>query len=356
MTVFYTLTIATVEYHNNETIEVGFDVPSNLQEQFAFKAGQYITLKTIINNTEVRRSYSLCSSPLHNKWHVAIKKVPNGVFSTYAYNNFKPGIQIEVLPPNGKFYTPLQASNTKHYIAFAAGSGITPIVSIITTTLQEEPNSKFTLVYGNKNSGSIIFKEALEALKNKYVQRFTLVHILSKEYTDAAINYGRIDATKCQHLFDKLLPKKADDYFICGPEQMIFTVKDFLQQQGIDKKHIHFELFGTDKKQTTVATNFVQTSNEAVSNITIIVDGRQLQFTLPYNSTNILDAALQQGADLPYACKGGVCCTCRAKVQQGAVQMAVNYALEEDEVAQGFVLTCQCTPTTKAVVINFDVK
>lgn len=355
MTVFYPLRISAIQRHNNNTIEVEFEVEQALQNVFAYQAGQYIVLKTSIQNQEVRRSYSLCSSPLQNKWCIAIKKVHNGLFSTYAFDNFKVGMVIDVLPPNGKFHIPLIATNKKNYVAIAAGSGITPILSILTSVLATEKNSSFTLIYGNKTSSSILFKDALEDLKNKYLHRLNIVHILSKEYTDAAINYGRIDAVKCAILLEKIAPKKVDNFFICGPEEMIITVKDFLQLKGIPEQQIHVELFGVvNKKIEAIVKNIGEEIVTEKSTITIIADGRKFDFLL--EKQNILDAALQNGADLPYACKGGVCCTCKAKLLEGEVKMAINYGLEQEEIQNGFILTCQSTPITKNVVVTFDVK
>ncbi len=336
-------------------VSIAFDIPAHLSAFFKYTQGQYITLKTQINGQEIRRSYSLFSTPLEQDFRVAIKKVDGGIFSTYANTALQVGDVLEVMAPNGKFFTSLQKNQSKKYIAIAAGSGITPILSIIKTTLLTEPNSNFTLVYGNKNRHSIIFKEQLEALKNKYVNRFNLIHILSKERTDATINFGRINAEKCNQLFNGLVSLTADDYFLCGPEEMIFSVQNFLFEKGIAKEKIHFELFGTSKKKNN-EPRVSEITNNPKSSITLKVDGRIIDFKLTYNSISILDAAMQEGADLPYACKGGVCCTCRAKLIEGKVDMEVNYALEEAELAQGFILTCQATPTTEKVVIDFDVK
>jgi ring-1,2-phenylacetyl-CoA epoxidase subunit PaaE len=352
---FHALTIKNVQQETNDCVSVAFSIPDNLKESFAFKQGQNITLKAMIDGEEVRRSYSLCSSPLGNEFRVAIKKVDGGKFSSFANTQLKVGDVLEVMPPVGKFYTELSSLNQKNYVAFAAGSGITPILSIIQTTLLTEPNSNFILVYGNKNHNSIIFKEALEGLKNKYLQRFQLIHILSRERTDADINFGRIDSNKLQQLNSLINYKTIDEFFICGPEEMIFCVKDFLTAQQIEQKKIHFELFAASTPKTKIATT-TTTDTTAKSKISVTVDGRSFDFDLPFNGINILDAALQQGADLPYACKGGVCCTCKAKLLEGQVKMDVHWGLEHEEIEQGFILTCQSHPTTEKVVIDFDVK
>ena len=263
------------------------------------------------------------------------------------------------MPPIGRFYTTLNAANKKNYIGFAAGSGITPLLSIIKTTLATEPNSAFTLIYGNKNRSSIIFFEELEGLKNKYINRFNLIHILSREKTDADLNFGRITKDKCNDLFTKLLDlKTADEFFICGPEEMIFSVKAFLESKNVAEKNIHFELFSTpgQKKKNEVRSTKYEEEGYA-STINMKLDGRSFEFSIPFNSdTTILDAAMQQGADVPYACKGGVCCTCKAKLLEGEVKMDVHWGLEQEEIEQGFILTCQAHPITTNVTVDFDVK
>jgi len=357
---FHKLTIKDIRNETVECVSISFHVPDELKEAFKFIHGQNITIRTNINNEEIRRSYSICSSPLENELRIAVKKIVGGKFSAYV-ETLKKNNELEVLPPTGKFYTQLNPSNKKKYIAFAAGSGITPIISIVKTTLAIEPNSSFTLIYGNKNRSSIIFKEELEAIKNKYMNRFALHHILSREKTDAPINNGRINAEKCDELNAKLIDiKNADEFFICGPEQMIFSVKDWLEKNEIDKKKIHFELFTVPGQQIAIQhspfTIHPKTFEGKTSEVTVKLDGITFNFDLLYNAETILDAALKQGADLPFACKGGVCSTCRAKLIEGKVEMEHNYALEPDELEKGFILTCQSHPRTEKVVIDFDVK
>ncbi len=355
---FHRLTIKEVKKETPECVSVVFDVPEGVKKDFQFHQGQSLTMRSVINNEEVRRTYSICSSPLDNEIRVAIKKVDGGLFSTFANNNLKKGDTLEVMEPVGKFYAPLDAANKKNYLAIAAGSGITPVLSIIKTTLQTEPSCNFTLVYGNKNRSSIIFFEELEALKNKFLQRFTFINILSRERTDATINFGRINLEKLQEL-EKLVDYPSfDEVFICGPEEMIFTARDFLLAKGMDKKKIHFELFTTPGQQQAVTkTNTAVQDSGPKSKITIKLDGRSFDFDLSLISdVTILDAALQQGADLPFACKGGVCCTCKAKLLEGEVSMDVHWGLEDEEVEQGYILTCQSHPKTEKVVVDFDVK
>ena len=352
---FEKLIIKEIKTETADCVSIAFNIPTQLKEKFNYTQGQNIAVRIFINNEEVRRSYSLCSSPLENDFRIAVKKVDDGLFSTYANTQLKAGDTLEVMPAVGKFFTPLQSSNKKNYVAFAAGSGITPILSIIKTTLQTEPESNFTLVYGNKNVASIIFKETIEALKNKYISRFNVVYILSKERTESELNFGRIDTQKCEILFKKLIAINAHEFFICGPEAMIFSVKEFLEKKGVEKNKIHFELFNTSN--TTAPTKHITVNtNTPASNITIKVDGRSFDFKIPFNTATILDAALQQGADLPYACKGGMCCTCKAKLLEGKVNMNVCYGLEEEEIKQGYILTCQSHPTTDKVVVDYDIK
>lgn len=353
---FHPLAVKEIKKETTDCVSVLFDVPENVKERFTFTQGQSLTLKTIINGEEVRRSYSICSSPLDNQLKVAIKKVEGGVFSTFANEQLKAGDIVEVMQPVGKFNTPLHPGNKKNYLAFAAGSGITPVLSLIKTTLQTEPLSSFTLIYSNRSRSSIIFFEELEGLKNKYINRFTLIHLLSREKTDTALHSGRITAEKLQALQRLVDYNHTDEFFICGPEEMIFCVKDFLENSGIDKKKIHFELFTTAGQKKVIHTQASAGSATGQSLITIKLDGRSIQFSVPFNSElSILDAALQQGADLPFACKGGMCCTCKAKLQQGEVAMDVHWGLEEEEVKNGYVLTCQAHPKTEQIVLDFDI-
>jgi len=357
---FHKLTVKDIRIETADCISIAFHVPEELNKDFRFVHGQNITVKVVIDNEEIRRSYSICSSPLENELRVAIKKLSDGKFSSYT-NSLQKNDLLEILPPTGNFYTELNPSNKKSYIAFAAGSGITPIISIIKTTLATEPQSNFTLIYGNKNRSSIIFKEELEAVKNRYMSRFVLHHILTREQTDSEINHGRITAEKCDELNNKLIDiNRIDDFFICGPEQMIFSVKDWLEKKGIDQEKIHFELFtvpGEKSKGHHSSFNIHKKNFEhKTSKITIKQDGISFDFDLLYDAEPILDAALKQGVDLPFSCKGGVCSTCRAKLIEGKVEMEHNYSLEPDELEKGFILTCQSHPRTEKIVIDFDIK
>jgi ring-1,2-phenylacetyl-CoA epoxidase subunit PaaE len=355
---FHRLTVKEIKKETPDCVSILFEVPAELKDDFRFSQGQSLTMRITINGEEVRRTYSICSSPIEKKLRVAVKKVKGGLFSNFANKTLKEGDTLEVMQPVGKFYTVLDPAQQKNYMAFAAGSGITPVLSLIKTTLATEPESNFTLVYGNKNRSSVIFFEELEGLKNKYIDRFTLIHILSREKTDAAINFGRIDAEKMKSL-EKLVDFAAtDEFFICGPEDMIFSVKGYLENKAIDKKKVHFELFTSPGQQKNTETGSQKTDNSGpAAKITLKIDGRSIDFDVPLSgNTTILDAALQQGADLPYACKGGMCCTCKAKLLEGEVMMDVHWGLEEEEVEKGFILTCQSHPKTEKVVVDFDVK
>ena len=353
-TQFYPIKVKKVIKETRDCISVSFDIPTEFAETFQYKEGQNITIKKNIGGEEIRRSYSICNAPYENELKVAIKKVEGGLFSTFANNELKPGDVLEIMPPLGKFNT---KNSTGNFLAIAAGSGITPIMSIIKQTLKTNIESSFTLVYGNQSRGSIIFFEEIEALKNKYMQRFTCINILSRERTDASLNNGRINEEKLIALKHLLHFQNFTEVFICGPEEMIFTSAAFLEKEGIAKNNIHFELFTSASSRKKTEIKKVEAADAGPkSNITIKLDGRSFDFKLGYDAENILDAALAQGADLPYACKGGVCCTCKAKLIEGKVKMDVNYALEEEEVEAGFILTCQSHPLTENVVVDFDIK
>ena len=357
---FHKLKVRDIRNETADCRSIAFDIPESLKEEFSFIQGQNITVKTMINNEEIRRSYSICSSPFDNELRIAVKKIHNGKFSSYV-DSLRQDSLLEILPPSGKFYTTLSPENKKNYLALAAGSGITPVISIIKATLETEKASSFTLIYGNKHRSSIIFKEELEAIKNRNMSRFALHHILSREKTDAEINYGRISADKCDQLNGGIMDiKKIDEFFICGPEKMIFETKEWLEKKGIDPKRIHFELFNVPDAAMTGAPGpadpGIQKREGEISKVTIKQDGISFNFDLAYDAGSILDAAIAQGVDLPFSCKGGVCSTCRAKLIVGKIDMAHNYALEPEELEKGFILTCQAHPRSRQVMVDFDIK
>lgn len=352
---FYPLKISEVRRETPDCVSIAFDVPDDLAGVFQYRQGQYLTLRTHIGQEEVRRSYSLCSSPLDRQWRVAIKKVAGGVFSTFSNEKFKKGDTLEVAPPDGRFFPAgLSLDAPGHYVLFAAGSGITPILSILKTVLRQSPESRVTLVYGNKNAASVIFREEIEGLKNLYLGRLRVVYILSRERVDTEWQRGRIDQQRLDQIFEKLPDLLAgDQYFVCGPDEMTACVRENLEKQGVPTSKIHFELFGTGNKSRQHQS--VAVSETVVAHAEIKLDG--ILFDVPiHEGQMVLDAALAAGADLPFACKGGVCCTCRAKLTEGAVEMEVNYALDPEEVEAGFILTCQSHPKTKTLKVDFDTK
>lgn len=354
---FHPLRIKNIKRETPDCVSIALEVPQPLDATFRFMEGQNITVRSTIGGEEIRRSYSICNAPHENELKIAVKKIAGGLFSGFANEALKPGDLVEVLPPTGKFNARLSNNQNGNYLAVAAGSGITPIISIIKHSLQKQPDSQFTLIYCNRDRNSIIFFEELEGLKNKYMERFSLINLLSREKIEPAIFYGRINKEKLAGL-EKIVPFSTfNEIYLCGPEEMIFTASDYFQQIGIKKENIHFELFTTPgQKQSSGQIQQSQHDSGPKSDITVKLDGRSIDFKLGTNSLSILDAALQQGADLPFACKGGVCATCRAKLLAGKVKMDVNYALEKEEIEQGFILTCQSHPVTEKVVVDFDVK
>jgi ring-1,2-phenylacetyl-CoA epoxidase subunit PaaE len=355
MTRFHTLSIKDIQRETKDCVSVAFDVPERLADEFVFQPGQYLVLKTIINGAEVRRSYSICSSPAEKELRVAIKQIEGGLFSTFANKQLEQGETLEVMPPAGNFGFEKNTEANGQYVAFAAGSGITPIMSIVKSTLEANPDSHFTLFYGNKNQQSVIFNEQLAFLKNQFLNRFSIYHILSKENPGSALFYGRIDEEKCLAYCDKLIdPKAIDAFFLCGPSGMIETVSKCLKNVGVDSEKIHFELFTTsDQKAAPTLPKTGDTKAFAVT-IDIRIDNDTFTVHSPSNDGTILDMANDTGLDLPFSCKGGVCCTCRAKLTEGEAVMDVNYALEDDEVDAGYILTCQARPKTQKVAVDFD--
>lgn len=357
---FYSLRIAEVNPETDEAVCVRFDVPEELADKFCFKQGQYLTLRTILDGQEVRRSYSVCSGMDDGVLEVAIKKMPGGVFSTYANEELAASDTIEVMPPRGTFYTELDPKQKKNYMCVAAGSGITPVLSIIKTVLATEPDSRVTLIYGNRRSSTIMFKERLGFIKNRYMDRFNWINVLSREEQDAEVLHGRINNRKGGELQQKHLIDigTTDEFFLCGPESMISEVSRGLRAEGIDESRIHYELFysSAEDAQAVIEKHHARVMQYAgqVSEVIVRADGRSISFELSADGENILDGALSHGADLPFSCKGGVCATCKATLVEGEVDMDLNHALSEKEVAAGMILTCQAHPVSEKVVVDFD--
>lgn len=355
MSKFHPLTVSAVRNETRDTIAVTFSVPPELAESFRYQQGQHLTLRAQINDEDVRRSYSICSSVQDDLLRVAIKRTTGGLFSTWANDTLKPGTVIEVMPPMGHFNVALAADNVRNYVAFAAGSGITPILSIIKTTLLAEPNSRFTLFYGNRASSSVIFKEELTDLKDIYMGRLQLAYVMSREQQDIDLFNGRITKEKTEQLLRHWIRvEDIDTAFICGPEDMMLGVSAALQEAGMPKHDIKIELFAASipKHQHKPRPQSAEAPHE--TEVTVIMDGNHTTFAMDKDKESILDAGLRAGIDMRYSCKGGVCSTCRCKLVDGKVDMDVNYALEDYEIARGFILSCQSFPVTDKVVVDFD--
>ena len=357
MAKFHKIKVAEIYKETDDCSVITFDIPSNLSEEFKYRQGQHLTLKSDIDGEDTRRSYSLCSSPVDNKWQVAVKLIPGGKFSTYVNGDLKAGDTIELMPPSGAFGVEIQPEKSKNYLFFSAGSGITPILSMIKTHLVMEPNATCKLFYVNRTAKSIIFKEELEQLRNTYFGRLEIYYFLTKEKRDIELFNGRFDEDNMKVLTSTFIDiPDTSEVFLCGPEEMVNFVSDYLVNAGLPKELIHFELFvsGLSEEDKQRVEKLSQQNVEGIE-ITIVDAGKEFQFTMTKDYDNILDAALGAGADLPFACKGGVCSTCKCQVLEGSVEMKVNYALEEDDLAQGFVLSCQSVPTSDKVKVDFDV-
>jgi ring-1,2-phenylacetyl-CoA epoxidase subunit PaaE len=354
---FYNIKIANIYKETEDTSVITFAIPKELHESFKFRQGQHLTLKADINGEDVRRSYSLCSNPADNIWQVAVKQIPGGKFSTFINEKLKTGDELEIMAPSGTFGVPVKPETSKNYLFFAAGSGITPVLSMIKAHLGQEPNATCKLFYVNKTAKSIIFKEELEQLRNKYFGRLEIYYFLTKERRDIELFNGRFDDEKMKVLTKTFIDiPDTSEVFLCGPEKMVNYVSEYLINAGLPKELVHFELFVTGLSEEDIkrAERLAQQNVEGIE-VTIVDGGKEFLFTMTKEYDNILDAALGAGADLPFACKGGVCSTCKCRVIEGAVEMKINYALDDKEVAQQLVLSCQAVPTTEKVVVDFDV-
>lgn len=354
---FHTLKVREIRRETAACVSVSFEMPEALREAYRYEAGQHLTLRQDFDGEDVRRSYSICTAPSENDLRVAVKELDGGRFSTFVNRQLRVGDILEVMTPSGKFFhPPASLQSARHIVAFAAGSGITPIISILKTILANEPHSTFTLFYANQKPDSIIFLEQVEDLKNRYLNRLSVYHVLSRQESDSPLFTGRIDAEKCRVFCKTLIDvSHTDDFYLCGPAAMVTILRTTLQEEGADPKKIHTELFFApgEQVQARLATDDRAPAVEARIGITL--DGRSFEFPLASRGDTILDAALQAGANLPFACKGGVCCTCKARLTEGEVHMDVNYGLEPDELEAGFILTCQAHPLTPLVKVNFDV-
>ncbi|MFT7651401.1 MAG: ring-1,2-phenylacetyl-CoA epoxidase subunit PaaE [Limisphaerales bacterium] len=357
---FRTLRVHSTREEPNDTLYVQFDVPEQWAAEFQFQQGQYLTFKADLEGGEVRRSYSICAG-LGEALAVAIKKIDGGQFSEYAHASFRAGAEVSVLAPDGNFFTPIDPDCKKNYLLIAAGSGITPIISIAKSVLSKEPNSQVTLLYGNRRSVDVIFRESLLWLKNRYMHRLQWINIFSQETQAAEILNGRINNAKGGELDQRLIDIVGhDEFFLCGPEGMISEVSRGLRGMGIDESQIHYELFfaSAEDAREAMAKHHERALQYAglTTQVSVQSAGRVVIFELTADGENILDGAMRNGLDLPYSCKGGVCATCKAKVLEGEVDMDLNHALTQDELNAGFVLTCQSHPISRKVVIDFDAR
>jgi ring-1,2-phenylacetyl-CoA epoxidase subunit PaaE len=353
--VFHPLRVADVERLTDDAVAITFDVPDGLAEHYRFVQGQHITVRTDLAGDDVRRNYSICAPVSSGRLRIAVKRLAGGAFSAYARDDLVPGDTIEVMTPTGRFFTPLDATTSRHYCCIAAGSGITPVLSIIATTLESEPHSRVTLLYANRTSRSVMFLEELEDLKDRYPERFHLVHLLTREPREVELFSGRLDGLRLQRIMDTILPvDSVDDWFLCGPYEMVTELRDTLTAAGADPRHVHAELFHVGDAPPRPRRTEVPEELAEGAEVTIVLDGRRSQFRLGADEVAVLDAALAVRSDAPFACRGGVCGTCRAKVVEGSVEMDQNWALEPEEVERGYVLTCQSHPTSEKVVLDYD--
>jgi ring-1,2-phenylacetyl-CoA epoxidase subunit PaaE len=354
--VFHELRVAALDRITDDAVAITFDVPEELREEYQFVAGQHVSLRCLIAGDDVRRNYSICTPAGSGVLRVGVKRLPDGVFSSYAMEKLQVGDTIEVLTPSGRFFTPLHPRQARHYAAVAAGSGITPILSILATALQVEPRSRATLIYVNLTTRSIMFLEELEDLKDRYLGRFNLIHVLDGERHEVDLLSGFLDRERFTTVLDALVgPVPVDEWFLCGPLGLTDMIRDTLVERGVQPEHVHRELFhvGPPSARTAPPPAGAWTA-AAGSTVTVVLDGRSSTFRLRPDAEPILDAALQIRGDAPYACKNGVCGTCRAKLVEGQVAMQQNFALERDELDRGYVLACQSHPATDTVVLDFD--
>ena len=352
---FHALKVAEIVPETAEANSIRFVIPPELREAFAFRAGQHLTLRATIDGAEVRRNYSLCTAPAEGDWMVTVKRIGGGLFSNWVGDRLKAGDTIDVMVPHGSFTTEFDPGARRHLVGIAGGSGITPVISLVRTVLREEPNSRFTLLYGNRDSSSVIFLEALAALKDKYLGRFEIYHFLDAEEQDIELFNGMLDRVRLEEAIPALVPDAAevDGWFICGPGPMMDAAEGALLDRNVARDRIHIERFTADRPSGEVTREIaeLQTKAEGVT-VAVTLDGRTRK--VPFTAGNILDSARASGLPAPFACKAGVCATCRAKVTRGKVEMAARYGLTDEEVADGYVLTCQSVPLGDGVAVDYD--
>jgi len=352
---FHRLRVAEVVPETDEANSIRFEIPYDLKEAFRFRAGQHLTLRADIGGEEVRRNYSLCTAPHENDVMVTVKRIAGGVFSNWVGDNLKAGDSLDVMTPHGSFTTPFDPSAARQYVGISGGSGITPVMSLIRTALAEEPNSRFTLLYGNRDSSSIIFLEALAALKNAHMGRLEIFHFLAEEEGDVDLFNGMLDKARCEEAIASLIGdvSSIDAWFICGPGPMMDAAEAALLDRNVDKERIHIERFTAGRPSAALAAQMAELQEQAAGvTVSVTLDGRTRK--VAFTEANILDSARESGLPAPFACKAGVCATCRAKVTSGKVEMAARYGLTDEEVAAGYVLTCQSVPVGDGVAVDYD--
>jgi ring-1,2-phenylacetyl-CoA epoxidase subunit PaaE len=351
--VFHPLRVTEVTPLTDEAVAVTFDVPPELAKTFDHIPGQHVTIRSLVDGEDVRRSYSICAPAGSGKLRVGIKRLPGGLFSTFAIDRLEAGDVLEVMPPVGEFTIDIDPSKPRKAVAIAAGSGITPVLSLISSSLEMEPRSTWTLLYGNRTANSVMFLDELEGLKDRFHPRFQLFHILSREGSDVPLLSGRIDAEKIKTVHDRLLGSQpVDGWYLCGPYDMVMTARATLEEIGVDPGRIHDELFFAGPLDPTMLPPEPPPGEGSVD-LTVILDGRAVD-TRMTPETSILDAALRVRSELPFSCKGGMCATCKGRIEEGEVRMDKNYALVDSEVEAGYVLTCQAHPVTDRVVVRYD--
>jgi ring-1,2-phenylacetyl-CoA epoxidase subunit PaaE len=353
---FHPLKVVDVRKETDEATSLAFEVPAELADVYRFIQGQYLTLKAEINGEELRRPYSVCAGLDEGELRVAVKQLPGGRFSGYVNQQVAPGDVIDVMTPMGNFHVPLDPDAARHYVGIAGGSGITPFMSIIKTVLAREPESRFTLFYGNRGFDAIMFRDTLADLKDVYLDRLRVFHVLSEDIPELPLFGGLLDEDKIRDLAAKLIDTgSVDHFFICGPGPMMEAAKTVLKDLGIDDAKVKLEVFGTPAPHAgALRPSEPQVIDGRSSDVTIGLNGNRTKITVPYEGTPVLDAALERKLDLPFACKGGVCCTCKARLVEGEVRMDINYGLEPDEVDAGYILTCQSHPLTDKLVVDYD--
>ncbi len=358
-TEFHELVISSIEPLTRDSIAISFDVPVNLAKHYRYIQGQHLTLEACINGNKIRRSYSICNGVVNQQLTIAIKKIEKGIFSHYAHENFVPGMVVRVMVPQGRFYLPLSSENEKNYLLIAVGSGITPILSHVQSILQVEPGSRVTLIYGNRSLTEMMFRNRLCFIKNKYLKAFHWINIFTQEKNEIALFNGRIDAQKIEALNQSALidVEQFDELFICGPESVVNSVSDYLLANKTESEKIHYELFYTGKLKQVEKKNKSDRKKkygDHTSRVSLKISGRKSTLEISTAGVSILDVAVDNGIDLPFSCKGGVCATCKARVVFGEVEMDNNHSLTKEEIEEGMILTCQSHPVSEKVEIDFD--